>query len=375
MVTLPAIHDIHTYLRDTGWQQQSQTWNSASIWSYPNGHEVLLPPHDNLADSELRVSEILATLAIVEGRSSDQIAVDINTPFDDVQLYRTFPGGMSDGLMSITAGLRELRSARDLISAAARVVAEGPRPVFLGGTPGPVGELLQQIRLGPSYPEAHLFAVRVPLNVRVPLPENHESPDQSLDMPLGRQVGRQLHAAVAAVHAVTSRVTEDDLAPFDQTVQAGGSANLCEALSGLAGGQQHQQPFEVTFRWGRGVPANIPADTIRFADGSGSIIRAAATRLRQINFSGISVATGLVESLHGQPSNVDYWLIKIRGGMTAQSGDETGRPVWLRLSPAAYDRAIAAHLANQRVRAHGDRAAAKGRIELMVNDEDFDVLN
>jgi hypothetical protein len=384
MMSRPAIGDIQTYLRDTGWQQEPRTWNGASIWSYPDGHEVLLPPHDDLADADLRVSEILAALTAVEGRPGDEIAGDINTPFDDVQLYRTFPDGTANGFKSLAAGLRELRSARDLVSAAARAVVEGPQPVFLGGAPGPVGELLQQIRLGPSRPGDHAFGVRVPLNARMSVSANGSAPARRDVMPLGRLVVRQLHIAVAAVQAVTAHAAAQapavfdhtlfDHTAFDQTVAAGGSANLCEALSGLAG-RGHRQPFEVTFRWGRGLPAGTPAETIRFADGAGDIIRAAGAYLRQRGASVVGAVTGFVESLHGQPSNADYWLIKVRGNLTAQGDEETERPVWVRLAdPAAYDRAIAAHLAGQRVRARGERTAAKGHMELMVNDEGFDVI-
>ncbi len=362
MTARPAIQDIRTYLRDNGWQRQPQPWNGASIWSNVNGYEVLVPAHDELADTDLRVSEILATLAAAEGRPGDEIVGDINTPFDDIQLYRTFPDGMSDGFMSLTAGLRELRSARDMISAAARAVVEGPLPVFPSGTPAPVGELLQQIRLGPSHPEEHVFTVRVPLNA------------QSAAVPFARQVARKLHAAVAAVHSVTAHATESELSAFDEAVTAGASANLCEALSGLAG-RQHRQPFEVTFRWGRGLSSGIPAETIHFADGTGSIIRAAAMYLRQLGASGVSVVTGFVESLHGQPSNADYWLIKVRGSLTTQGSDETDRTVWVRLDRlTAYDRAIAAHRAHLLVRASGERSAARGRIELIVNDGGLVVL-
>jgi hypothetical protein len=255
MTTRPTIQHIQTYLLDNEWQRQPQTWNGASIWSNANGYEVLVPAHDELADTELRVSEILTTLAAVEGRPSDEIAGDINTPFDDIQLYRTFPAGISDGFMSLTAGMRELRSVRDMISAAARVVVEGPLPVFPSGTPAPVSELLQQIRLGPSHPEQHVLTVRVSFN------------GQSDIVPFARQVVCKLHAAVVAVHSVTAHATESELNAFDETVYAGASANLCEALSGFAG-RQYRQPFEVSFRWGRGLSSDIPAETIQFADGS-----------------------------------------------------------------------------------------------------------
>ena len=151
------IRDIETYLQDNGWQRRPHTWNGASIWSQADGYEVLVPSRDDLADAELRVREILTALTAVEGRPSDEIAGDINTPFDDIQLYRTFPDGMADGFTSLTVGLRELQCTRDMLSAAARVVVEGPLPVFPRGTPGAVSDLLQQIRLGPTHPEDHVF--------------------------------------------------------------------------------------------------------------------------------------------------------------------------------------------------------------------------
>lgn len=362
MTARPAIQDIQTYLLDSGWQRQPQTWNGASIWSNVHGYEVLVPARDELADTELRVGEILTTLATVEGRPSDEIAGDINTPFDDIQLYRTFPDEMSDGFMPLAAGLRELRSARDMISAAARSVIEGPLPVFSSRTPAPVGELLQRIRLGPSHPEEHKFTVRVPLN------------GQSTDAPFARQVVSRLHTAVAAVHSVTAHATESELSAFDDAVGAGASANLCEALSGLAG-RQYQQPFEVTFRWGRGLPTDLPAETIYFADGVGSTIRAAAAHLRQLGASGDSVVTGFVESLHGRPSNADYWLIKVRGSLTTHGSAQTDRTVWVWLDDlTAYDRAIAAHRDHLQVQASGERSAAGGHVELTVNDEGLLVL-
>jgi hypothetical protein len=110
-----------------------------------------VPPHDDLADTELRVQEILTALTTVEGRPAGEIAGDINTPFDDIQLYRTFPDRMSDGFIPLTLGLRELQSVRDLISAAARAVVEGPLPVFPRGMPRVPRKVVcavQQLSLG-----------------------------------------------------------------------------------------------------------------------------------------------------------------------------------------------------------------------------------
>jgi hypothetical protein len=374
-VTLrPTVQDIQTYLFDTGWQRQPQTWNDASIWSNADGREVLVPSSDELADTDLRVAEIMSALTVVEGRPAGEIAGDINTPFDDVQLYRAFP---DDDFISLAAGLLMLRSMRDLISVAARTVVDGPHPVLPGVTPRPVNDLLQLIRLGPDRSADHLFTVRIPLTSAAGSPGNGQPWIAADTTPLGRQIGHQLRAAVVAAQAAAEQATEQDLTAFDESVAAGVSANLCEALSGLSG-RQRTQPFEIAFRWGRGLRSDVPADAVRFPGGTGTTFRAGAARLRQLasplGITRTAAVTGLVQSLHGQSPN-DGWRINIHGDLFADGSVDSGRtvPVWLD-SQITYDRAIAAHRSGQRVRAHGELSGSGGRTELIVHEDNFETL-
>lgn len=373
MILRPAVQNVQTYLFDTGWRRQQRTWNNASTWSNVEGYEVLVPSSDELADTDLRVRETISTLTAVEGRSAEEIANDINTPFDDVQLYRTFS---DDDFISLATGLLVLRSVRDLISAAVRTVVDGPHPVFPGGSPRLAGELLRLIRLGSNRPADHLFTVRIPL-----IPISGSSDDQQVITdgvtPLGRQVGHQLRAAVIAAQSAAARAAGHDLAVFDESVAAGVSANLCEALSGLAG-RQRTQPFEIAFRWGRGLRSDVPADAVHFPGGTGATFRAGAARLRQLGGSlgstGTAAVTGLVQSLHGQSSDAG-WRINIHGDLFAGGAVESGRTVqvWLD-SQMAYDQAIAAHRSRRRVRARGELSGSGGHAELIVHEENFETL-
>jgi hypothetical protein len=333
-----------------------------------------VPSGNDLADTDLRIAEILSVLTSVEGRPASEIVTDINTPFDDIQWYRTFP---DDGFISLAAGLHTLQNVRDLIGAAARTVVDGPLPVIPRGMPGPVGELLQQIQLGPNSPGNHVFTVRIPLTAPSRSHTDGHTQVTHDGTPLGRQVGHRLRAAVTAAQSAATRVTEQgNMVAFDESVAAGVSANLCDALSGLAG-RQLAQPFEIAFRWGRGLPTDVPADSVRFPSGTGTAIRAGAARLRQLGnsleTSSTATMVGLVESLHGRSSNAG-WRINLHGDLVAD-GIESARTarVWLD-SPAAYDRAIAAHRSRQRVRALGELSGSGGRAELAVNNDNFEIL-
>jgi hypothetical protein len=374
MMSPPALQDIQSYLVEAGWERQSRIWNGASIWSNPGGYEVLVPSRDDMADTNIRVAEIISALTAAEGRPADEIAGDINTPFDDIQLYRTYPDGDS---ITLASELATLRSVQDLIGTAARTVISGPHSVFLGSAPRLAGEFLRQIRLAPNRSEGHIITVRIPLASMARSPGNAELSGAGDALPLGRQVGHQLRAAVIAARSAAARANEQNLSPFNASVAAGVSANLCEALSGLAGRQQ-RQPFEVSFRWGRGLPSPVPADAVHFADSAGTIFRAGAVYLRDVNrppeISGIATITGLVQSLHGHaPDN--GWQIRVHGDLLADGVLESDRTLRVSLdSRAEYDQAIIAHLAQQHVQARGDLVGSGRNIKLAVSDESFQII-
>jgi hypothetical protein len=365
MAALPTVREIRSYLMGNTWRQ-SATWRGASVWSHPDGYEVLLPPSDDLGDTGLRIRELLTVLAAAEHRPVDDIAVDIGAPADDVQSFRTFPDGMPAGFIPLKSGIDVLRSVQALLGGAARTVLEGPLPQFSGKAPPSVSDLLRRVRLGPAQPGSYVVTVRVPANG----PDDPGGPAE----PLGRQAARQLHEAVTAVRAATDLAGDDGVTAFDDAVTAGVSADLCEALTVLAGSGQ-AQPFEVSFRWGRGAGPQLNADTVHFAEGAGRVISAAARHLRQVRISGPAEVGGYVESLHDRPETADRWRIKVRGDLTTPSGTTYSRSVWIRLDGQdSYDRAIVAHRDQLLVRARGEMDATSRRVELAAGSSKFEVI-
>lgn len=357
MIVRPSVADISTYLQHTGWHQQTRAWRGASIWTQPEGHEVLVPARDDLGDADLRVREILAALSAVEKREPDEIASEIDAPHMDVQSYRTFPDGMPSGYTPLSVGLRAVQGVRDVVGAAARTAVEGPQPVYEGGNPTEVKALLGQVQLGPGRLGSFQFTVRTPL-----------------EPALGRPATWQLYRAVTEIAVAVRRSEGSNLGVFDETVTAGVSANLCEALSGLAG-QRRRQPFEVAFRWGRGMATDALPATVRFAAGEGTVVHAAAIHLRQASLAGDAEIVGTVESLHDDPVRGDRWRIKVRGALTMAERTATDRAAWVRLwDQVRYDAAITAHRAGRRVRAAGELSTARGRVEIEVDREGFEVL-
>jgi hypothetical protein len=375
----PQVRDIRSYLLGVGWTQHEETWRGASIWSNADGREVLVPANDELADTELRIMEILAVLTEVEERPASEIVTDIETPLVDIQSYQI---PVQEGFFSLPAGLHTLQGARTLITVAARTVIHGPLPVNAHGTPAPVTELLRRIELGYGNPGAGAFSVRIPLTTPNGTTVSGTPGEATDGPPLGRQVGYQLRASIIAARTAA---IQSDPAAFDDAVSAGVSADLCKALAELTG-TRHHHAFEISFRWGRGITADVPADAVRFPAEVAPAVAAGAERLRRLEaaarptasaaarvHSATAMVTGRVASLHG-PARDGGWLVRVRGDLIVSGVMEGVRTVRVLLDDAAaYDRAIEAHRSGEAVRARGALSwSPNGKpIELHVDDGAF----
>jgi hypothetical protein len=361
---------MRSYLASAGWRERPETWRGASLWDHPGGHGALVPPRDRMDDAEERTWELLQVLAKVEGRPPEEIAEDIASPMMDVQSVRTFPRDQPSGYVGLVAGLRALEGIRSLFALAARAEVQGRRFAYRGNHPVEVGGLLGVVQLGLTKPGSYVFTLRVPAEVagQQELPVGGGYPPR-------RSTLRLFRAVAAARDATTVAVERGDFTAFDDTVALGVSANLCEALSDL-GGVRRQQPFEIGFRWARGLPSDVSAKTVAFEAGTGEVLRNAAKRLWRLDSSGEAHVTGFVESLHDDPHADDRWRVRVRGNMVSGRGEiREQRTVWLRLREGDYQRAVDAHLGRRSVQASGVLVPTGRRTEIVVPADGFSVIS
>src|SRR4030042_214735 len=86
--------ELAGYLRSQNWKEdvEGSVPQKASLWKFTiNGgreFEILLPLDQELRDFHFRISEVLATLEIVENRSQLQILHDLTTTAADIVRIR-----------------------------------------------------------------------------------------------------------------------------------------------------------------------------------------------------------------------------------------------------------------------------------------------
>jgi hypothetical protein len=168
--------------------------------------------------------------------------------------------------------------------------------------------------------------------------------------PFERRVTATLVEGVIAAKEAVSEVRREsrDLTVFQEVVERGVSANLCDAIV-LAGTGDDTAEVQVTVDWASGwtPPANRETPTVSFDPADVRVVESGALFLRQLGpFEGVEVE-GFVRHLdRGTEDRIGTIVIE---GIAA--GER--RNVYVELADEAYRTAIAAHEERQQVAVRG----------------------
>ncbi|MFD6392860.1 hypothetical protein [Nocardia sp. NPDC060259] len=362
----PVIADVVDYLRDHGWTVTGR-WRAADVWSRDE-YDVLVPPSDTLADTAIRLRELIRCIADAEGLPERTIWRDITEPDLDIVTYRRADD--TDPTVLLADGARALTALRDLVTHSAYAEVTNSPWRTPDSIPTRVRWLLRDTRL---------TACTGPFGFEVAIPADHE---QSL----GRRTAARLLDTATVVRAAARSA--------DSSVVAGplrhnlGQATV-GALADLAG-DGDDTAFALDFRWSRSAPRLD--ESVTFPTGIGPALRdsphtverepiptapldplplVAAPPPTEVGAVEGTVI-GLSDDEHG-----DRWVVRIRGILRVD-GVATGRTraITVRLADAReYHVALAAHQGGKHVRAEGVVVDTGRTREITVAARGFTVLD
>ncbi len=369
--------ELGGYLASRGWHRDG-SWRGAGVWELEHSGQLLIPDHLEYQDDGELITEAVRKLAGYEERPERELVLDILQPMVDSQYFRMHPDAPS-GSIPLPAGLRAVQAVHELMRTAARIADEGPRLHFAGRRRSlMVDGLMHRITLGAARPGSYILTARVPVAAPSP-PQGSLWPEERAagapaELP-GRIATSKLHRAVTAAQAAATQVIgsrmaagQDRLDVFDDSVEQGVCANVCKALGDL-GGLDRDRPFEIGFAWGRGLPAEEPADPVAFTGAMAVILRQAGQDLEKLARSGRGQITGEVETLSMRAGEEPR--IKVVGDFRADGGDAAKRGLWIIVSRSQYDQAIEAQRAGWQINAAGSLVNAHNRREM--RPQKFDI--
>ena len=155
----------------------------------------------------------------------------MQSAFSDLIRIRAPAGNAADGTIPIKAAVAFVERARDLMLAAA-CAAINKRSYFATRKPAQATDYLDHVRMGQTERGSFVLTILSPVTPLLRLADLFpmEPPE-----PYERSVTRTLAVSLSAIRAAAdTAAAQGDLKPFSDAVEQGVSANLCEALVGLA---------------------------------------------------------------------------------------------------------------------------------------------
>jgi hypothetical protein len=291
------------YLRAGGWElvREGKLGNRWRLREDTTVRNVAVPlPALDEHDRAAMLVSVLETLADIEHRSPVKVARDLRDANNDLLEFRVVSSEIEHGEIPLRAAPELTQGAFEAIQAAARS-AVAPRPHYAAGTlPAVVRRFVDDAKLAGTEKGSVVLVIRAPMT-----PVVQQESIEGLEEPSPferRVVDRLVHGVRAAKAAAHRDLAAADPDSFDEDIGDGLSANLCEALSKLAGEASGLEGrLDLRVRWALTRPSDERSTTVEVERGELGRLDEIATVLKQIQPIPNTTVRGPVVRLARQP--------------------------------------------------------------------------
>lgn len=271
-----SLSALRAYLHMRGWQEGERWGGRATIFSKEAGGrnwEVLVPLRDTIGGYAAGMAEAIATMAVVEERSQLDVFADLKGAGADT-IHLQAVNGHSNKALSLPQSSGLLNDAFRMLAAAARSV-DHPRFAYRGKLSADVKEFLDTVQPSPGLFHGYNLTLHSPVRPRIGEAQQDMFEEQE---PFARRTTRRLAEALAHVDtAAADALAKDSLEPFDQAVDFGVSANLCDSVAAMA---QQSGGVEIDVAWASVRPTDLPVARFQFSPAAAGVLEEAAKSFR-----------------------------------------------------------------------------------------------
>ena len=319
------------YAQSEGWARMETYGEHSDVYAADGLPEIIVPRTAMLGDYPQVVTQLINIFA--EAASADAPAVyrDLVTADRDVVRIRAVSAD-PDGSVSVEDGLQMVQGAHEILLAAACSL-KNPQPLYRGGANKEASQFLKQARLGQTEQGSFVVTLLTPA-ISMPMRRSLWNDVISEEFPPERKITARLAEALEAARLASEQVVGGKSDAFQDSVQLGVSANLCDGIVMAA------EPFsavEISLSWARTRPMEKARNVTHFNDDDVVRLREAARTFREREPRPDTELFGFIHLLKRPPSDDD-------GSVTLRTLlDGQMQSVSATLKQSDYDRAIQAH--------------------------------
>ena len=280
LASIPLV-SLRAYLNSHGWTDVG-IWGERPITVFAKEHEgrtweILVPHRDTIGGYAENMAESVAVLAEVEKRSQLDVFYELVVTGGDAIRVHSANGKARESL-SLRQSASMLNDTYRMLEAGARA-AEKPRAIYRGKLSADVADYLDSVHPLPGYSQGYDLTLYSPVPAGF---DRQEDLGDDFHAPFSRLVTITLAQGLRYSSEALERVVSNDtLEPFREAVDAGVSANLCDAVAELA---RKGDGVEIGLSWAGVRPPSVqqtPAPTFRFSQHSADILSEAARSFRR----------------------------------------------------------------------------------------------
>jgi hypothetical protein len=251
-----TVNDLRSYLSGATWQEVQDVSKYVSLWTHKEIQtEIFVPKTAQVRDFDRQLSLIVTFLAELEEREPRQIITDMKFAEFDVVRVHVDTSPVERGTIGLEKAASVLEESKSLLSVAARAAIR-PNSFYVSRLTTEASDYLATTRFGQTEPGSFTFTILSP----VPSPRNNAA-EQTATIPYARRVTQTLAKALTGIRAAATFSTRSINAVFDDLVDDGVSANMCDSLATIAD-QSFDKAVEVSFTWSGRVPEVQPRSKI-----------------------------------------------------------------------------------------------------------------
>jgi hypothetical protein len=244
--------DLRLYLSGSKWVEAEIANDFLSVWTRADiKQDVFVPRTTRAIDYLEQLSVIVRILSNYEDRKPKEIIADMKHASADVIRIRLDTSALDRGTIPFSKAAQVLEESQKMLLSAARAAVH-PQNFFTSRPPSEVAEYMDSAKLGQTEPGSFIFTIVSPISITREFLETTIQPrgEEVLPtkVPFARQVTNTLERSLTEIRNATRATNRPLTAVFEDLVDYGVSANLCEALSGIAA-QSVDHAVDIGFRW------------------------------------------------------------------------------------------------------------------------------
>jgi len=362
---------VSKYLDEMGWIQFPYKRTDIKIYQFEKDNvfeQITVPLEKNLRDYKKAMYDVVEKIAIVEGKSVEQVMLYLLNPNTDILKIRLDKGGVETGNIMFDDAIKLYDNAKKLLAATALDIIN-PKKIHYGRIDESVQKFLNQCRFGQTEIGSYIVSIVCPFAELSEIEGYRQlsifSDEERCANSLTRQVTNRLMTNIVTIKQKIDNNNIDSLINDDNII----SSNFYEALNGL---DLHSENTVVEFmaEWSPTVKINrCGFNKVRFTNDYYQPIVTVIEKIRECTNQSTEIV-GRIKQLKASPV-VDN---RNSGEITVVyvSDDNKVKTVSVNLNKEDYENAIEAHQHGKAVKILGDLV---GKKNARMNNVIFSVID